>query len=35
MLIPIGSSMVKTSIPAGICVVKNIKTGQVQRVLVR
>ncbi|MDR1830303.1 MAG: T9SS type A sorting domain-containing protein, partial [Candidatus Fibromonas sp.] len=33
--IPVGSSMVKVSVPAGIYVVKNAKTGQVQRVLVR
>jgi len=35
ILIPMGSSMVKVSVPAGIYVVKNAKTGQAQRVLVR
>ena len=35
VLIPAGSSMVKVSAPVGIYVVKNAKTGQAQRVLVR
>jgi len=35
ILISVGSSVVKMSVPAGIYVVKNAKTGQVQRVLVR
>ena len=35
VLMPMGSSMVKVSVPVGIYVVKNAQTGQTQRVLVR
>jgi hypothetical protein len=35
VLISAGSSMVKVSVPVGIYVVKNAKTGQAQKVLVR